>query len=74
MRWIIFVAVAAGILAIFGAVYGISYLVNRKSRPTYKSTAPDDDPKFLRDLAERLKQQDNENPDSTTDGGGPGDK
>lgn len=58
MRWIIFVAIAAGILVIFGAVYGVSYLVNRGKRPKYRTTAPDDDPKFLRDLAERLKQQD----------------
>lgn len=58
MRWIIFVVVAVGIMAIFGAVYGISHLVNRSKRPKYKSTAPDDDPKFLRDLAERLKQED----------------
>jgi hypothetical protein len=58
MKWIVFVAIAAGILAIFGLVYGISFLIERSQRAKSKSksTAPDDDPKFLRDLAERLKK------------------
>ena len=65
MKWIVFVAIVAGILAIFGLVYGISFLVERSRRPKTKSksTAPDDDPKFLRDLAERLKEQDKKDKD-----------
>lgn len=55
MKWFIFVIIAVSILAVFAAVYGITYLVNQKKRPKYKTTAPDDDPKFLRDLATRLK-------------------
>jgi hypothetical protein len=59
MKWFIFVIIAASILAVFAAVYGITYLVNQKKRPKYKTTAPDDDPKFLRDLATRLKSEPN---------------
>jgi ABC-type Na+ efflux pump permease subunit len=58
MKWFIFAIIAAAILVIFGAVYGISYLVNKRKQPKYKTTAPDDDPQFLRDLAKRLKEED----------------
>jgi hypothetical protein len=57
MKWFIFVIIAASILAVFALVYGITYLVNQKKRPKYKTTAPDDDPKFLRDLATRLNSE-----------------
>ena len=57
MRWIIFVLIAAGILVIFGATYGISALINKRKNPKIKTSAPDDDPKFLRDLAERLAKE-----------------
>lgn len=57
MRWIIFVLIAAGILAIFGATYAISALINKRKNPKIKTSAPDDDPKFLRDLAERLAKE-----------------
>lgn len=67
MRWFILIAVVAAILVIFGAVYGISALVNKRKRPKYKTTAPDDDPKFLRDLAERLKADENQKPENNTD-------
>ncbi|MFM1993160.1 MAG: hypothetical protein RL600_988, partial [Actinomycetota bacterium] len=43
--------------------------------PKYKTTAPDDDPKFLRDLAEKLKAEDEKpdagNSDNTDASGGP---
>lgn len=68
MRWIIFAVVVLGIAAIFGAVYGISHLRNRSRRPKYKSTAPDDDPKFLRDLAERLKNENKNDPNQNGEG------
>lgn len=57
MRWIIFVMVAGGILAIFGATYGISAYLNKRKKPKFRTSAPDDDPKFLRDLAERLAKE-----------------
>jgi large-conductance mechanosensitive channel len=63
MKWFIFIIVAAAILLIFAVVYGISGLLNKRKQPKYKTTAPDDDPKFLRDLAEKLKAQD-QNPDA----------
>jgi hypothetical protein len=69
MKWFIFAIVAAAILVIFGAVYGISHLVNKRKQPKYKTTAPDDDPKFLRDLAEKLKEQPDPKP-KETDGDG----
>lgn len=59
MRLLIFVAIVAGVLLIFGATYAISAAVNKRKRPKYKTVAPDDDPKFLRDLAERLKNEPN---------------
>jgi hypothetical protein len=62
MKLIIFVAVVVAIAAIFGIVYGISALVARQKRQTFKTTAPDDDPQFLRDLARRLAEQDNAAP------------
>lgn len=60
MRLILFVAIIGGILAIFGIVYGISFLVekNKKNkRPKTVTKAPDDDPQFLRDLARRLAEE-----------------
>lgn len=62
MKLIIFVAVVVAIAAIFGIVYGISALVARQKRQTVKTTAPDDDPQFLRDLARRLAEQDSAAP------------
>jgi hypothetical protein len=53
MKWFIFIVVAAAILLIFGVVYAISGAINKSKRPKFKTTAPDDDPKFLRDLAEK---------------------
>lgn len=69
MKWFIFAIVAAAILLIFGAVYAISYLLNKRKQPKYKTTAPDDDPKFLRDLAEKLKEQDKKDNTDTSDTG-----
>jgi hypothetical protein len=65
MKWFIFIIVSAVILLIFGVVYAISGIMNKRKLPKYKTTAPDDDPKFLRDLAEKLKAQD-QNPDTDT--------
>lgn len=76
MKWFIFIVVAAAILLIFGVVYAISGAISKRKRPKYKTTAPDDDPKFLRDLAEKLKAQDQEpNTDDDSDKENPsGDK
>jgi len=91
MKLILFVAIIGGILAIFGIVYGISFLVekNKKNkRPKTVTKAPDDDPQFLRDLARRLNEEEqnkgkasnsgtgNEptNPDDQADQGQPKDK
>lgn len=78
MKWFIFVVVLAAILVIFGLVYAITGAVNKRKRPKYKTTAPDDDPKFLRDLADKLKSEDPESPstseDPNTDEDKPGDK
>jgi hypothetical protein len=75
MKWFIFIVVVAVILLVFGLVYAITGAVNKRKRPKYKTTAPDDDPKFLRDLAEKLKAEDEKpdagNPDSTDSSGGP---
>jgi hypothetical protein len=62
MRLLIFVAVVVGIAVIFGAVYGISALLERKRSgatrtTTTKTNAPDDDPEFLRNLARRLAEE-----------------
>jgi hypothetical protein len=64
MRLLIFIAVIIGIAVIFGAVYGISALLERKKRSggiarptTTKTSAPDDDPEFLRNLARRLAEE-----------------
>ncbi len=57
MRLLIFVWVVIGISVIFGLVYGISALVERNRRAKIKTTAPDDDPQFLRDLAKRLAEE-----------------
>jgi hypothetical protein len=62
MRLLIFVAVVVGIAVIFGAVYGISALLERKRSgvnraTTTKTKAPDDDPEFLRNLARRLAEE-----------------
>ena len=75
MKWFIFIVVAAAILLIFAVVYGISGLLNKRKQPKYKTTAPDDDPQFLRDLAEKLKEQDqNPNTDAPDEGTTSGDK
>ena len=75
MKWFIFIVVAAAILLIFAVVYGISGLLNKRKQPKYKTTAPDDDPQFLRDLAEKLKAQDqNPNTDASDEGSPSGDK
>ena len=80
MKWFIFVVVLAAILLIFGLVYAITGAVNKRKRPKYKTTAPDDDPKFLRDLADKLKTEDPEpkpptkSEDPNTDEDKPGDK
>ncbi|MEY4322082.1 MAG: hypothetical protein RL167_810 [Actinomycetota bacterium] len=69
MKLILFVAIIGGILAIFGIVYGISFLVekNKKNkRPKTVTKAPDDDPQFLRDLARRLDEEE-QNKDKTDD-------
>ena len=63
MRLLIFIAVIIGIAVIFGAVYGISALLERRRRggsprTTVKTSAPDDDPEFLRNLARRLAEED----------------
>ena len=58
MKWFIFVVVLAAILVVFGLVYAITGAVGKRKRPKYKTTAPDDDPKFLRDLADKLKSED----------------
>lgn len=72
MKLILFVAIVGGILAIFGIVYGISFLVekNKKSRrPQTVTKAPDDDPQFLRDLARRLKEEEAAKDQAQTDAG-----
>lgn len=79
MKWFILIAVVAAILLVFGFVYAVSGAWNKRKKPKYKTTAPDDDPKFLRDLAEKLKAEEEKKPDTNTDGdtpdGGPaGDK
>lgn len=71
MRLLIFIAVIAGIALIFGAVYGISAILEKKKRgPVMKTTAPDDDPEFLRNLARKLDEQEaaakSEEPDDET--------
>ena len=70
MKWFIFIVVVAAILLVFGLVYLISGAVNKRKRPKYKTTAPDDDPKFLRDLAEKLKAEDEKPEQDITDTGG----
>ncbi len=58
MRLLIFIAVIVGIALVFGAVYGISAVLEKKKRgPRMKTTAPDDDPEFLRNLARKLDEQ-----------------
>lgn len=69
MKWFIFAIIAVAILVVFGAVYGISHLANKRKQPKYKTTAPDDDPKFLRDLTEKLKDQPEQNPNTDTGSG-----
>ena len=48
---------ALDFLGLPGATYGISALINKRKNPKIKTSAPDDDPKFLRDLAERLAKE-----------------
>ena len=57
MRLLIFVWVVIGIAVIFGLVYGISALIERNRRAKIQTTAPDDDPQFLRHLAKRLAEE-----------------
>jgi hypothetical protein len=69
MRLLIFIAVIVGIAVIFGAVYGISAMLEKKKRgPVMKTTAPDDDPEFLRNLARKLEEQDEEQDEEPEDG------
>ena len=73
MRLLIFIAVIVGIALIFGAVYGISALLEFKKRggsgkgrtTVTKTTAPDDDPEFLRNLARRLAEEEKKKNDET---------
>lgn len=65
MKWIVFVAVAVGIFLVFFAVYAITNLLEKKRRPKTKTLAPDDDAKFLRDLAKKLKDDEASKPDAT---------
>jgi len=78
MKWFIFVVIIVAILVIFGLVYALTGAFSKRKRPKYKTTAPDDDPKFLRDLAEKLKDSDPEPPaapdEPNTDEDKPGDK
>jgi hypothetical protein len=61
MRLLIFVAVIIGIAIVFGVVYGVSAILEKRGRgPAVKTTAPDDDPEFLRDLARKLDEQDDD--------------
>lgn len=55
MKWLVFVGIAVGILLIFTATYLISNALDKRRRPKTTTLAPDDDPQFLRDLAEKLK-------------------
>ncbi len=64
MKWIVFVAVAVGIFLVFFAVYAITNLLEKKRRPKTKTLAPDDDAKFLRDLAKKLKDDDGPKPEA----------
>ncbi len=60
MRLLVFVAVVLGIGLVFGLVYGVSALIERKKVKPQKRTrtlAPDDDPEFLRNLARKLDEQ-----------------
>ena len=82
MRLLIFIAVILSVALIFGVVYGISALLERKRSggqgrgyAARKSTAPDDDPEFLRNLARRLAEEEkkkneaehkNDEPDETS--------
>jgi hypothetical protein len=62
MKWIVFVAVAVGIFLVFFTVYAITNLLEKKRRPKTKTLAPDDDAKFLRDLAKKLKDDETPKP------------
>lgn len=82
MRLLIFIAVIVGVAVIFGAVYGISALVERKrsgrggsgnrGRTVTKTTAPDDDPEFLRNLARRLAEEEKKKNDPNNKNEEPG--
>jgi hypothetical protein len=75
MRLLIFIAVIVGIAVIFGAVYGISAILEKKKRgPVMKTMAPDDDPEFLRNLARKLDEQDKDPEDTDPEGIDPEDK
>lgn len=64
MKWIVFVAVAVGIFLVFFTVYAITNLLEKKRRPKTKTLAPDDDAKFLRDLAKKLKDDNSPRPEA----------
>ena len=64
MKWIVFVAVAVGIFLVFFTVYAITNLLEKKRRPKTKTLAPDDDAKFLRDLAKKMKAEDGPRPEA----------
>ena len=64
MKWIVFVAVAVGIFLVFFTVYAITNLLEKKRRPKTKTLAPDDDAKFLRDLAKKLKEDEGPRPEA----------
>jgi hypothetical protein len=75
MRLLIFIAVVVGIAVIFGVVYGISAVLEKKKRgPVMKTMAPDDDPEFLRNLARKLEEQDKDAETGPDDIDGPEDK
>lgn len=64
MKWIVFVAVAVGIFLVFFTVYAITNLLEKKRRPKTKTLAPDDDAKFLRDLAKKMKAEEGPRPEA----------
>ena len=64
MKWIVFVVVAVGIFLVFFTVYAITNLLEKKRRPKTKTLAPDDDAKFLRDLAKKMKAEQGPRPEA----------
>jgi len=66
MKWIVFVVVAVGIFLVFFTVYAITNLLEKRRRPNTKTLAPDDDAKFLRDLAKKLKEDEAPKPEAAS--------